>query len=312
MSSAATRKKTSSRGAAPTLLAVLALLVLAFAIDRLRDRCTARVRKVKETLDVYSLPSPDYVARASLGYREAVASILWASVLYDYGDHVLTNRPFGYSTQYVKTIVHLDPSFTTAYKFLGTFLTMQAVVPDRAQIDEARRILANATVERPNDPDIWAAYATFMMFEGAQFLPKGEEKNAWRKEGALAAERAVELGFMSDSLAEAGVTYLSAGGFRDLAIAQLERNYAMAPNDAAREQIAAKLKRMQANSALEKLNAGIQRFLVAWRAEAPFVSESLFVQLGPRRDTMACAGKVLEDPRCALGWNATSTPARAP
>jgi tetratricopeptide (TPR) repeat protein len=305
MSAAAERSSTATPPWAQTLAGILLLLVLAFGIDRLRERTTARLSKVKETIDVYSLPSPAYVERASLGYRDAVASILWAAVLYDYGDHVLHNRGFLYSTQYVKTIVHLDPSFTPAYKFLGTFLTMQAAAPDRAQLDEARRIFTNATVERPNDPDVWAAYATFMMFEGAQFLPKGDEKNEWRKQGALAAQRAVELGFMSDNLALSGVTYLEAGGLRDLAIAQLERNYALAPNDAAREQIAAKLQRMQASSTIEKLNAGISRFLRSWRDDASFAPEGLFVQVGPRRDVFACTGKVGDDPRCAPGWAGT-------
>jgi hypothetical protein len=304
MSAASERSSTSIAPWAQVLAGALLLSVLAFGIDRLRERATARLSKVKETIDVYSLPSPAYVERASLGYRDAVASILWAAVLYDYGEHVLHNRAFLYSTQYVKTIVHLDPSFTQAYKFVGTFVTMQAVAPDRMQLDETRFILANATVERPNDPDVWAAYATFMMFEGAQFLPKGDDKNEWRKQGALAAQRAVELGFMADNLAMSGVTYLEAGGLRDLAIAQLERNYALAPNDAAREQIAAKLRRMQANSAIEKLNAGISRFLRAWQDDASFVPEGLFVQLGPRRDPFACTGKVGDDPRCAFGWNA--------
>ena len=293
---------------ANVLAAAVSMVALALAVDRLRAHTTARLDKVKEAVDVYSLPSPAIVERASLGYREAIASILWASVLYDYGDHVGHNRPFLYATQYVRTIVHLDPSFTTAYKFLGTFVTMQAGTPDRAQIDETRRILQNATIERPNDPDVWAAYATFSMFEGAQFLPKGDEKNEWRKEGALAAQRASDLGYLGDNLTQAGATYLEVGGYRDLAIAQLERNYAMAPNDAAREQIAAKLRRMQANSALEKLNAGVARFIAAWRNDAPFVPEGVFVQIGPRRDAMACAGKVLEDPRCGLGWSATPSP----
>ena len=285
---------------------LIGLAVAGLGIDRLRALSAARLDKVKETVDIYSLPSPEYVARASLGYRDAAAAILWASVLYDYGDHISHNRQFFYATQYVRTIVYLDPSFKEAYKFLGTFVTMQPVNPDHTQIDETRKILANATVERPDDADIWAAYATFMMFEGAQFLPKGDEKNTWRKEGALAAQRALELGFMSDDLAMVGASYLETGGYRDLAIAQLERNYALAPNDAAREKIGAKLKRMQANSALEKLNAGVMKFLLEWRDAAPFVPEGLFVQLGPRRDVMGCAGKMAEDAGCAVGWSAQS------
>src|SRR5438067_1330237 len=78
--------------------------------------------------------------------------------------------------------------------------------------------------------DVWGAYATFMLFEGAQYL-EPDEKKAWRVEGAAAAQRAVELGYFQDKLGLNGAIYLEQAGYKDLAIAQLERAYAVAPNE---------------------------------------------------------------------------------
>jgi hypothetical protein len=281
---------------------LMALLVGVLTLDALRGRLSARVDKVRETSDIYPLPSPEYVHRAALGYDGAVASILWASTLYQYGVHIGQNRRFGYATEYVRTILHLENDFTPAYKFVSTFVTMQPVNPEPRELEEVRRILANGTVERPNDPDVWGAYASFLMFEGSQFLPQ-PTKGEWKKVGALAAQRAAELGYFSD-LAVSGAYYLEKAGYRELAIQQLERSFAVAPNDEARDEIRQKLERMQANATIERLNRGFAQFIQKWSTEGTLVPEGTFEMLGPRRDTWSCVGLAGKDPRCDLGWRA--------
>ncbi len=274
-----------------------------FGLDRLRARLGTRLNHVRETSDVYPLPSPVYVERISLGYRDAVASILWASVLYQYGEHVGQNRRFAYATQYVQTILHLDPNFAPAYKFVSTFVTMQAVNPERPELEEVERILRVGTTQRPGDAEVWGAYASFMLYGGAQFLPKGPEREEWRKKGALAGQQATELGYTGGGdLGMSGAIVLANSGYRDLAVQQLERSYAVAPNEETREHIRQQLERMQARSAIDRLNAGITVFLTKWRSEAAFLDETTFVLVGPRPDTAACVGLTGLDPRCTIGW----------
>lgn len=283
------------------LLLVLATLGAIVGLDRLRTTLTARVYKIRETEDVYALPPPEYVRVASLGYRDAVASVLWASTLYQYGDHVSHNQRFEYPTQYVETILTLDPSFRPAYKFLSTLTTMQVAAPSRAQLEEARRLLQNGVRELPSDADVWGAYASFMMFEGAQFLDEGE-KHRWRVEGAKAAQRAVELGYFMDNLSITGAIFLERAGERDLAIAQLERAYAVAPNDATRERIAAKLRKLRAQDVVARVEQ-LQRAMIGlWLGRFPWLSESLLVAIGPPREVAACAGLVGTVERCTPGW----------
>ena len=203
--------KPTPRSRALTAAVIVVALVCAFAVDRLRTRMTARLWHVKETSDVYALPPPAYVQRMSLGYEDAVASVLWASVLYQYGVHVGQNLRFLYAGHYLKTILTLDPRFRAAYRFASTLVTMQAHEPDRWQIDELREVLLEGTKVMPDDPEVWGAYATFMLFEGAQYLDP-EERKQWRVEGAAAAQRAVELGYFRGNLGINGAIYLDQAG----------------------------------------------------------------------------------------------------
>jgi tetratricopeptide (TPR) repeat protein len=293
--------------AARLALTVIALVVSVVSLDRVRTVLTelSKQKKGPGADDVYALPPPAYVKAASLGYHDAVASVLWASTLYQYGEHVGRNQRFEYATQYLETIVELDPSFRPAYRFASTLLTMQAVPPSRVELDRVRALLEQGTHELPHDADVWGAYASYMMFEGAQYLDD-HDKMQWRVVGARAAQRAVELGFFMDTLSISGATFLERAGERDLAIAQLERAYAVAPNDDTRQRIAAKLRRLQAQESLSRVER-VHRYLMSrWRNEVSWTSESLYVLIGPQRDIAHCAGVAGEDPRCDPSWGAAA------
>ena len=282
-------------------IAVACLLLFALASDRLRASLVARVAHVKEITDVYALPPPAIVKRMAIGYDDALVSVLWASVLYQYGVHVGQNRKFPYATQYIQTIIELDPTFKPAYKFISTFVTMQAVEPERVELDETRAILAKGAEALPDDPDVLGAYATFLMFESSQYLSP-EERQQWRTFGAPIAQRAVELGYLNQGLAIVGAQFLVKVGLRDLAIEQLERSYAIAPTEEVRKDILARLQRLQAKTTVDRLKHSAERFLGHWMHEAGFLDETTFVLVGPRRNTAACAGRVGLDAPCALGW----------
>ena len=299
-----------SRGRAAPVAAIVAAIVVSVAgLDRLRETLTGRIRRVAETSDVYPLPPPEYVRVASLGYRDAVASVLWAATLYQYGDHVSHNRRFEYPTQYLDTILELDPAFRPAYTFVSTLTTMQVVAPTREQLDRTEKILEAGSRELPHDAQVWGAYAAFLMFEGAQYLDDGE-KMRWRVKGARAAQRAVELGYFMDSLSITGAIFLERAGERDLAIRQLERAYAVAPNDETRDQIAARLRKLQAEEGIARLRSVQKAMLRTWRDQFPWASESMFVLVGIHHDALRCAGLAGLAETCTPGWTGFSAGAR--
>ncbi len=291
----------SKSGARTTWLAFAGLALLALVADRLRARVTERVAHLHDTADVYPLPAPEQLKVAAIGYDDAIASILWVSLLYQYGDHVGKNRPFPYATAYARTILHLDPNFRQVYRFVSTFVTMQSKAPELREIVEVRELMERGLEEHPSDPDVWGAYASFMMFEAIPTLPD-DQKKRWRLLGAGAAQRAVELGYRIDSLGYTGALFLERNGYRDLAIAQLRRSYAIAPDEATRTKILRKLERLQAANVADSLARDYETFHGRWAVEAPFVTESVFTLIGPKRDVGACAGKVAVEPSCAIDF----------
>jgi tetratricopeptide (TPR) repeat protein len=300
-------------GALRLVITLAALVISIVSLDRARDVLNnlSRPKKGVDPGDVYALPPPGYVKAAAIGYHDAVASVLWASTLYQYGEHVGHNQRFEYATQYLETIVTLDPSFRPAYRFASTLATMQAVAPLRVELDRVRTLLEQGTRELPHDADVWGAYASYMMFEGAQYLDE-QEKMKWRVAGAHAAQRAVELGFFMDTLSISGASFLEKAGERDLAIAQLERAYAVAPSDDTRQRIAAKLRRLQAQESLARVER-VHRFIIdRWRTEMPWTNESLFVVLGPQRDVPGCAGLSGDVVWCNPSWGVAAIAMAAP
>jgi len=197
--------------------------------------------------------------------------------------------------------VHLDPSFRQVYRFLSTFVTMQSKQPELREIVEVREVMEHGLEAHPSDPDVWGAYASFMMFEATPTLPD-DQKARWRVIGAGAAQRAVELGYRIDTLGYTGALFLERNGYRDLAIAQLRRSYAIAPDEATRTKILRKLERLQAANVADSLAHDYETFYGRWAVEAPFVNESAFMLIGPQRDVAACAGKTGLEPTCALDF----------
>jgi hypothetical protein len=293
----------STSRARTTWLAFAGLALLALVSDRIRARVTERVAHAHEISEVYPLPAPEQLKIAAVGYDDAVASILWASLLYQYGDHVGKNRPFPYASAYARTIVHLDPNLKQVYRFISTFVTMQSQPPELREIVAVRELMEQGIETYPSDPEVWGAYASFMMFDATPTLPD-DQKKRWRVIGAGAAQRAVELGYRIDTLGYTGALFLERNGYRDLAIAQLRRSYAIAPDDATRAKILRKLDRLQAANVAESLTRDYEAFHHLWAQEAPFVTESAYTLIGPTRDVAACAGRAGDDPACAGGLGA--------
>jgi hypothetical protein len=261
-----------------TALAALALVAAAIGMDRLRGRAIDDSARIWDTHEVFPLPAPPVVSRLALGYDEAAGAVLWAATLYQYGDHVGRNKRFPFAVQYLQVITHLTPEFLPAYKFASTLVTMQAINASREELDATRALLARGTEALPNSPETWGAYASFTMYEGAQFIPQ-PERATWRVDGARAAQRAVELGYFLDSLGRVGAQFLEQAGYRTLAIEQLQRSYAVAPNEETREQIRIRLMRLEGQEAADRMRRELAGFEARWRRDAPFVDAGLFLLL---------------------------------
>jgi tetratricopeptide (TPR) repeat protein len=278
-----------------TGLAVAASLVA--GADRLRIKPAKAYHDSKDVPSVYSLPPPQYLERLCLRYNDALVSLLWADLLFQYGDFVQKHRRQSWTTAYVDTMVYLDPTFRTPYKYLAAFLTLQSVDPSDADYRDGYRLFKRGTEMLPNDPDVWGEFAAFLVFD---YAPRtdGEVKKQLLIEGARAGSRATELGYHMDNIGLVSANILGNSGEIQLAIEQLQRAYVLAPDDDSRAMVIARLRKYQAESAIDRQKRQLSHDKCLRQSQGR-LSSSEFLVFGPVRNVAHCLDAPPESPECA-------------
>ena len=266
----------------------------------------ARLHDSKAKEDVYVLPPPTQLRAATLGHHAAAVDLLWAKVLVEYGMHMGEHRAFLDVTRYLDSILALEPDFAPLYQFADTLIVYNR--PEggtEADARTAKAYLERGTLERPADANVWLHYGQFLAFQANSFLPEGPELEAWRRQGALALTRAVDLGADADRSVSAA-TLLARYGEKDAAIRSLQRAYALADDPRQQELIANKLTLLQADAARDIAVTDSQTLDMERHRHYPFVSRGTYLLLGPAADTTAeCAGPARSGatrPRCTREW----------
>ena len=293
----------------------LALVVGAGAVATLRPALASTFGQVKAREDVYVLPPPDELTRATLGYRAAAADMIWAQLLVEYGRHWAEKRPFPDLEKYVDAIIALDPSFPALYRFVDTLLVFRPIQGTESDARKARAYLERGPRERPYDRDVWLQYGQFVAFLAPSFLTSDEEKERWRLEGSEAIVRAAELGAVVDRAISA-TSVLSRAGRRAAALEYLQRAQALTQDPAQVAEIEARLAKLERELASadqvepperklqrEKRQARAKLVDGRWRRDLPFVSRGEYLLLGPVPAPYGCVGHArYEKPECAGDW----------
>jgi hypothetical protein len=300
---------TSARGHAggARLLSIALLLVSGLAIGQLRSALLARTAKLRDQTDVYDLPSPEQVVVASLGYRSALADLLFAHVLVWHGIHFQERRRLEFAADYLDTVAALDPSFRETYYFGDTIITMQPVKPRHEDYVRARRLLEKGLRERPGDTELWLSTGQYIAYVAAPWLDDPKEQAAWRLAGARVLARACELVGANENIPYQCITaagLFNKAGEREANIQFLERVLAASDDDAIRERVLGYLQGLLGERSQELLKERADRLRSAWKADLPFVSLTTELLLGPANDSAACAGLSRDHGPCATTWGA--------
>jgi len=103
------------RSSASAAIAAGLLLASAGAIAGLQHRAAKHAADVKEMSDVYVLPPPEHLSLMSLGYRSALADLMWADVLTTQGFRMHEKRHYDTLVPELDAITYLDPQFREPY-----------------------------------------------------------------------------------------------------------------------------------------------------------------------------------------------------
>lgn len=288
-------------------MAVVVALLAAGIAYRARSAVLPKFEALKPTSDVYALPAPEQLVVVSLGYRAALADLIFAHVLVWHGLHFQEKRRFEFAAEYLDAVTTLDPKFRDPYYFGDTLIAVQVGKPTREDYHRARRLLERGLREHPDDTELWLSTGQFIAYVAAPWLEDPNEQKAWRIEGAKIMARACELVGSNENIPYnciSAASVLSRGGERDATIHFLERILAVSDDEAIREYALAKLRHLAGEQEMEALERRANGLRDAWKADLGYVSLTSALVVGPQFDPAACAGPHRNDPDCASTWAA--------
>jgi hypothetical protein len=288
------------------VLAFVGAAVCAVGIGLVQPALARTVKTVRLKDETSALPPPRDLRALTFGYQAATADVLWATLLVEYGLHSEEKRPFKSLRRYLDGILALEPDHPTLFQFVDALLVFK---PGEVATDDdaraARAYLELGTKARPFDPERWLHYGQFIAFLAPSFLKDEAEIDQWRKDGALAMARAIELGSDPDrSLTVA--TLLGRAGEQKAAIRQLQHAYALtdADNWQTRQQLLLRLAKLQGSVDVEATVGYVER---EWKTRYPFLSRDAALLIGPYRSTAACAGPDARGSKeCPDDWSAAT------
>jgi hypothetical protein len=287
-------------------LVVSALLAASVAgIGFSRSWLFPRFIKLREKSDVYALPKPDQVVVASLGYRSALADLLFAHVLVWHGLHFQEKRRLEFAADYLDTVSALDPTFREPYYYGDTLIAMQPMPPTREDYWRARKLLERGLENRPGDTELWLSAGQFMAYVAAPWLPDEKEKAEWKLAGARVLARACELVGSNQNIPFHCITAASLftkAGEREATIQFLERVLSVSDDEEIRDMATRWLQVALGEQARERLQVRANRLRNAWRADLPFVNLTQELVLGPPIAADRCAGLGQTSSACATTW----------
>jgi hypothetical protein len=293
----------------PEIAGTLLFVACAAGVAVLQPRLARTAHEIKEAGDVYPLPPPAELHAATLGWDAAAVDLLWSKLLVEYGMHWTEHRDFLEIPMYADAILELEPTYDPLYRFIDTMLAYRPLQGTETDVREARAYLQRGTRERPEDPDLWMEYGQFIAFIAPSFLKDPEEIARWRKEGADAMGRAVELGGEPERALTAA-TILSGAGATQAAVGYLERAYAFTEHPSmasVHEAIGRRLGNLHAVSLRDAADAAARDIDRRWQAELPYISRDRYLVLGPMVDAARCAGLVgADDPTCTRDFRVPS------
>jgi hypothetical protein len=281
-----------------TLLGWVFLAAAAFAVSSARPRLVAKFRSVTSATDLYALPPASVLPAASLGYRSALADLVFTSTVVSYGIHGEEHRRFEFVGNYLDSIIALDPDFCQTYRYADTFIVYQPTgSPTADDVRHARRILEKGMSSCPGDASLWVSAGQFMAFIATQFLTSEKEKDEFKTAGAKVLARAVQLVGRSrdtnlawQALAAAGI--FTREGNREAAISFLEKAYAVTDDEELRQGIAQRLAVLRQEGAVERARRHSEAFSTVWQRDLRFVPRTRLLVLGPPWDPAGCAGEL--------------------
>lgn len=232
-------------------------------------------------VDISYVPPPAQLRWMSLGYREALADLLWVRALVFSGAN-LGKVDIAATDRYVDAIAGLAPRFARVYTWGGiTAVYAGSGQVTRDQVDRAIRIYRRGLQEFPERHDILYPFGMLLTHQvGSTPGYSEQEKAAYREEGIEMIRLAAAFG--ADPLVRRyAATLVSEHAGDRLAIQFLESQLAQTEDEKHRRLLRLKLSQLAGQETVEAIERTRTQFFEELKTEAPYVPDSIWAVIRP-------------------------------
>lgn len=276
------------------------------ALSVARDRVAEQHQAVNTLSDVYALPDPEQLKVLSLGYRSAVADLLFGRTLVAAGMHFSERKVFEHLDGYLHAIVALEPKYRDVYYYADSLLTMSTVRMPERNYRIARTLQEAGLKLFPDDAELWMSVGQYMAYLAVQWLPPEEDREEWRRAGIGIIQQACAIWPYAELPASClgSASALSRMGETEAAIRSLERLVALADDPDVRRESLLRLEALVDQKSREQFRDRVSYLTRRAPRDLPMLSRTAYQLAGPAGDVEACIG--LDGPtvpeRCATSF----------
>lgn len=268
----------------PGQIAVLVACVVpaALASDHFRAAAQTHYAATQTYEDLYYLPPADYLLASSLGYREALADVIWLKALIYFGQELKHRGHVGNLYRYTDAMLTLDPRFKKVYHWVASTAIYRPGPITERDVRKAIAYLERGFRLFPDDGEFaWDLGATYA-YELVPIVREAGAKRAAKQRGLTYLELAALRGAGPAWIGLNAAAQLDKLGKTEQAIRHLADLYATVHDPAIKEQIEARLTELRSAAYAEAVRHTDEEIEAARRRDFPYAPTTLYLLLGRR------------------------------
>lgn len=273
-----------------TTLPVLAALLLAAVTSLVGQRAFSIRSSMTPESERYYLPPPIWLKVFSMGYREALADLVWIKgVIYFgsihnseyYTEHNLKGdlaKGTGfenYSVNYIDTVTRIDPKFRGAYYKGGTLTLYHKGAITRESVNQAIEIAKRGVEHFPDDGELAFALGFLYYHEAPPYAHSEEEKIRFENEGIRWLRRSAILPGAPPYADTLSATLISKAGINDVVIQHLRTLLLQETNEETRRTLEFQLRRALGEAAEQDIELA-RKLRERWKEDMPYIDFDLY------------------------------------
>ena len=260
------------------VLGALATLLSSGGVIFIHKHLRAEREHFPASVDLLYLPPPDRLVPMAIGYREALADLIWIRAVVFAGTKS-GSRNLDWIRRYVDTVAHLAPRFRQPYAWGGTVSVYSGGKIDRKALDQAVALLRDGVAQFPEDHELLFALG-MILYRDLSTIPgyNGDEIESGKREGISLIRKAAAFG-APPLVRQLAATLESESGSDELQIQFLEQQLLQAKDQGLRRLLQKRLSELIGETRLRAMQARKAQFEQAHQQALPYTPSDHFAVL---------------------------------